>query len=220
VGMALLYTAIHKAYTGKWPWEDPNAKLMQIPLKPQDRNSALGRAICGTKPGTCYVSLAILNPLLARGLGALGATNAFEAHQLGGSGGQMLESGIKGAANAVAHPFVSGPVPRAASVLALGKEPYLTGVHPVSLFPATKRTKPGLPWLGERAKEATLSMNPFFQDVAAGVGLGHKADEAQKQGAWWLRMAVNLAAPRLGAGVSDQGRRAEMMERAKDREEE
>jgi len=217
VGMALLYTAIHKAYTGKWPWDDRNAKLMQIPLKPSDRNSALGRAICGTKPGTCYVSVAIANPLLVRGLGALGATNAFETHQLGGSPGQMLESGIKGAANAAAHPFVSGAAPRAASVLALGKEPYLTSVHPMSLYPATKRTKPGLPWLGERVKEAALSMNPFFQDVAAGLGLGYKAGEAQKQGNWWLRMAVNLAAPRLGAGVSDQGRRAEMVERAKHR---
>jgi hypothetical protein len=207
--MAAAWIAIHLAQTAKWPWDDPDSKLMKFPLTGAQRNSPLGRALCGDQEGTCYVSLALFNPLLLRGLGALGATDAFENRQLGGSGGQQLEAGIRGAANAAVHPFVSGPIVRATSVGLLGDEPYLTSIHPPQLINAVGETRPGLPFFGERAKEAALSMNPFFQDVAAGVGLGHKAEEAEKQGAWWLRMAVNLAAPRLAAGVVDNDKKAE-----------
>jgi hypothetical protein len=202
-----IWALINKAYRGKWPWEEPNSKLLAFAVKPADRNSALGRALWGSKPGTAYVNLAFINPLLARGLRALGIMDAYETRQLGGSFDQITKAAVKGSANAFIGP-AAGPLVRTGMIAATGREPYLTDVQDVTFMRAAAK-KPGfLRSRVEYGKEAALSLNNFFGNLATATGIGYEAERAAKTGNAALRMLTDLAAPRLVGTVSDQSAKA------------
>jgi hypothetical protein len=208
VGMIAVWALTNKAYRDKWPWEEDEAKFMQIPLKESDRDSALGRQLYGTKTGTAYVNLAFFNPLLARGTRTLGLSDAFETRQLGGSADQMLEAGVRGSVNSLAHPMTSGPLFRAGTVAMTGSEPYVTDVNPPKLMQASRRHRSFIRQVAENVAEGVMSVNNFFQSVASRVGLGYKADKEEEKGNRYLRMMTDLVVPRLVGAVSDQSGKA------------
>lgn len=212
VGMVALWALAYRAYDDekRWPWEDPRAKLMQIPLKDEHRNSDLGKALYGERAGTAYVNLAFFSPLVSRGARALGITGAYEAGQLGATPGQMIEEAQRSSANAFIHPFTSGPLMRAPFVFATGAEPFVTtlrddrGRFAPQFMPVIAKAPPGLPTLAERGLEATLSLNAFFRDIAGAAGFGQEAQRQEYRKAnRWLRVLADITVPRLVGQASD-----------------
>ena len=119
-----------------------------------------------------------------------------------------LEEALRGQLNSLIHPVTSGPLVRAGSIALTGGHPFLTSLHPPSLFPATPRTKPGLETLAERGKASALSLNPLTESVF-GYHPGPKAGGAPPNRV--LRMAVDLVAPRLVGQVTDPDARADRL---------
>ncbi len=214
LALTSFWSLANYSYWGKWPWQDPKSKFLAIRVKPRDRHTALGRALWGNKQGDAYVSLNFFAPILSRGAAALGATNAYETHQLKGTAGQVMESAATGAVNSALHPVTNSPFTRAATVLATGKKPYITSLHPFDLLPGTAKTKPGLATLGERVKEAALGLNSFAESTAATAGVGVRAiwQEQRSFKDRLIRMVFDLALPRLIGNVTDQQRKRERLE--------
>lgn len=221
-GLVLMWALAYREYKKKWPWEDPEARLLQIPLNEADRNSKLGILLYGPDPTkTAYVNFAFFSPLVARGSRSLGISGALETGQLGGSGGQALEYAQRDIYNSIAHPFVSGPLVRAPFVFLTGKEPQLTSFRDMTgqfgpqFYPATVKAAPGLPSLGRRAEEALLNINPFFQAGAAVAGVGHQGEDRpnDQRPARWLRMITDVAAPRLLGSSVDTLKKRQQLEK-------
>lgn len=222
LGLIALWIVTHKLYTGKYPWQDPDSRFLQIKLKKEHRNSGLGKAMFGhnDKPG--YVGLGFLSPMVDRGATALGITGAYETTMAGGSPGQIYERGERDIANSLLHPIVSGPAARGAFVMATGSEPYLSqtrdpyGQFGPHLLPAIGKTKPGLPTVYARAREGMLSWSSFNQKFSAELfGIGHVAEENEKQdkGGLYLRMMMDLAVPRLIKGTYNRDATAKRLEK-------
>lgn len=211
VGLLLMWALIYKYYKDEWPWEDPEARLLQIPLKPEHRMSKTGQLLYGPDPTkTGYVNLSFFSPLVSRGGRTAGLSGAFETRRLGGSKGQQLEYAQRDILNSFTHPFTSGPLVRAPFVFLTGNEPSLTSMRDITgrfgpqFFPATVKAAPGVPTLAARGEEAIFNINPFFKTAAGGLGIGSEADRMQKQQAnRWVRMASDLVAPRLIGGTVD-----------------
>jgi hypothetical protein len=211
IALLALWFIVYKAYRDKWPWEEEEAKLLQMPLKDADRNSKLGRLFYGPDPTrTAYINFAFFSPLVSRGSRALGLAGFFEARQLGGSGGQQLEYAQRDIMNSFAHPFTSGPLVRAPFVFVTGKEPALaslrdiTGSYGPEFYPAMRKSAPGVPTLAKRGQEAIANLNPFFQAAAGGLGFGEEAERAKHaQTSRWVKMATDIIAPRLIGSSAD-----------------
>lgn len=224
-GLILMWAIAYKKYRDKWPWEDEEARLLQIPLNEKDRNSKLGQTLYGTDPTkTAYVNFSFFSPLVSRGSRALGLSGAFETAQLGGSRGQQFEYAQRDIMNSFAHPFTSGPLVRAPFVFVTGKEPSLTGFRDITgeygpqFFPATVKAAPGMPALKQRAIEAILNVNPFFQSGAALAGVGKEGEQkpSDEKPARWVRMISDVVAPRLiGSSVDTLAKRERLAKERK-----
>jgi hypothetical protein len=222
-GLILMWYAAYKAYKGKWPHEDQEARLLQIPLNPEDK--AKYPRLFGNDPTkTAYINFAFFSPLVSRGSRALGISGAFEARQLGGTRGQQEEYAQRDIYNSFAHPFVSGPLVRAPFVFLTGREPQLTSLRDTTgrfgpeFFPATIKAAPGVPTIIKRAEEAVLNVNPFAQVSGAALGVGHKGEMKAKEGqpARWMRMITDLVAPRLfGSSVDVVANKERLAKQAK-----
>ncbi|HZT29729.1 MAG TPA: hypothetical protein VFA33_07600 [Bryobacteraceae bacterium] len=216
LGLLALWAVVYKEYTGKWPWKDKRAKLLQIPANERDRRSALGKALWGQGSETGYLNFGFFNPLVLRGGRALGLPGAMETYALGGSPGQAAEAAQRDVINAFAHPAL-GPPARGAFVLATGQETYLTGLRDrqgrvgLQFFPAIPpRTKPGLPAIGERMRAAGRELNAFYGAVGSATGL--LGEEAfNRKGNAYLRMVLDLSLPGLVGNASNPYKRAEML---------
>lgn len=224
-GLLAMWALLYKEYKGKYPWQDPEARLLQIPLNEEDRNSKWGKKLFGDDPTkTAYVNLSFFSPLVSRGSRALGISGAFQARQLGGTPGQQFEYAQRDIYNSLAHPFVSGPLVRAPFVFLTGNEPQISSLRDVTgrfgpeLYPAIKKAPPGWPTLEQRGAEAVANVNPFAQTVAAGFGFGEKGQEANQEGkpSRWVRMVADLVAPRLlGSSVDVLSQESRIAKQAK-----
>jgi hypothetical protein len=221
VGMLVAWVMIYKAYTGKFPWDDPRAKLLQFPLNEKHRQHWLAKKIYGDNDKTAYVGMGFFSPLIERGLRGTGIAPAINAYHAGATKGQASEEAEREIVNSIVHPFVSGPITHSAIVTATTKEPYITnlrdftGRRTIELLPGTKTTEPGLSTLKARGIEGVANLNNFYGRVAQNIGLvqrtfdlseGHAAKEDQTQPNPWLRMALDLAFPRLIKGPTDTGK--------------
>lgn len=212
VGLVGLWVLMHKAYTDKWPWEDENSRLLQIPLNEKHRKHWLAQKVYGKNNKTAYVGIGFFSPLIQRGLRATGITAAYNAKMSGATRGQAEEEAEREIANSVAQPVFSGPVTHAGFVFATKGEPYITsfrditGKPTVALLPGMKVKEPGVATMKARTIEAIASLNSFYSNVARNIGLvqqtfdldeGHAAKESASQPNPWLKMVLDLAAPRL-----------------------
>ena len=223
VGTIALWAITYRALTGRWPWQDRRAKLLQIPVGggngPIDkyRASKLGKMLWGDDTSEVgYIDFGFFNPIVRRGLRAVGATGYFNARRVGATIGQAAEEGAKDILNSFLHP-VAGPAPRAAWVLASGNEPYITSLRDVAgnvgirFYPAfPSKTKPGLPSAAARMRAAAQELNAFYGDVGVATGF-FAAPEVEAKGSKWLRMVTDLTMPGLVARSSNPLKRAQRM---------
>ncbi len=215
LGTLALWIITYQAMTGKLPWEDRRAKLLAIPAPDELRHSALGRALWGTGPEVGYINFGFFSPLIMRGARATGVAGAFEARQLHGNAGQVMEAAQRDILNAFSHPAL-GPTARAAFVGVTGAEPYLTSFRDRSgkispqFFPAIPpKTRPGLPALGARAAAAAKELNAFYGNL--GVATGMAGDDKGMKGNHWLRMVTDLTMPGLVSNATNPYKKAEAL---------
>lgn len=198
LGTVALWMLAHKAYTGKYPWEDKRSKLLQIPANPGHRSSKLGRALWGKGNDTGYINFGFFNPLAARGARALGIKGAADAAHLDGKWWQSLEAAQKDVANSFAHPFL-GPIPRALFVGLTGDEPYLTGLRDdrARFEPQLLHEVHGTAGKSvlERPLAAAKELNSFYGNVGAATGIGEPREHDTTNR--WVRMTFDLALPGL-----------------------
>lgn len=146
VGVVGTWMVVNKAVTGKWPWEDKNSRLLEIPIG-----------------GSRYISLGWGNPVAASGARTLGATDAYKVHQAGGKLDQVLEAAATGAVNSAAGMLTNGPVVRDAFHLA-GVEPHLSGFR-------DDQGKPGIgllpfaPKAGRHQSQGLLNIGHTLADL-------------------------------------------------------
>lgn len=222
LGLLGLWFLLHKLERGKYPWEENDSRLLQIKLNQKHRQTAIAKRIYGADDSGAYVGLGFLSPMVERGARAIGAAGAYETAYQGGTPGQIAERAERDVVNSLAHPFTSGPAFRGAFVFATGDEPYLSqtrdqyGQFGPQLRPAIGKTMPGLDTYKARAREGFLTWNNFNQKFAAEMfGVGHQAEENEKRddAGGWLRMALDLAVPRLIKGTYNRDKQARGLKR-------
>lgn len=203
-GYVAVWALAHHAVTGKWPWEDRDAKLGKIPVPEAWRKTALGKRMFGDRPGTtAYVSLDFLNPIAGRGARAVGARAAFDAWTLGGDGAQIADAMAKDVVNSALHPLTSGPVTKAAFVGATGYDPYLVGERDtmgrpgIRLWRAAPEAGGGLKQRAVNAGYGLASVNSLLGDLGTTVGILpeaglHDEDDGLLDGA--IKLAFGVAA--------------------------
>jgi N12 class adenine-specific DNA methylase len=211
VGLVALWALAQKEYTGKWPWQDKRSKLLQIPINPEDRHSALGQQLWGKGPEVGYVNFTMFNPLVGRGSRALGIKGAVDKGIEGGTWWQMLEAAQRDMMNAYAHPWL-GPIPRAVFVGLTGDEPYVTSLRDdrakfnPQLMPAVRNPGEGASIL-KRAGAAAKELNSFYGNVAANTGFGEPA-AAHDTTNHWTRMVADLSLPGTVGNGQNPGKQA------------
>lgn len=211
VGTVSLWALTYRSYTGKWPWEDPRSKLLQIPVNPSDRYSKVGKMMWGTGPEQGYLNFGFFNPLIGRGARALGVSGAYEAHVLGGTKEQMADAAERDVINSFSHPIM-GPIAKALFTGATGNEPYLTGLRDDRGKMAPQFwnvTHSG--GVAARAGAAGKELNSFYGNLGAATGM--LSAERETKGNQWLRMAVDLALPGAIGRPSDPYKKQAFVEK-------
>lgn len=204
----------HHQFTGEWPWEDKDSRLLMIPVPDKLRKSDIGRKLWGTDlKKKAYVSYDFFDPTVARGFRAVGARGAYDTAMAKGRPGQVEEAAEPGLVNAAIHPFM-GPVARGAFALATGNEPIIiaarddTGKFSYQTLSILPKTKPGADTLKARALAGAESANAMVQlkreidalDVGTMTKTSLSGEKAREALAGMvLRGAVNTAAPGLVA---------------------
>lgn len=211
VGTVSLWALTYRSYTGKWPWQDPRSKLMQIPVNSGDRYSKVGKMMWGTGPEQGYLNFGFFNPLIGRGARALGVSGAYEAHVLGGTKEQMADAAERDVINSFSHPIM-GPIAKALFTGATGNEPYLTGLRDDRGKMAPQFwnvTHSG--GVAARAGAAGKELNSFYGNLGAATGM--LSAEREVKGNQWLRMAVDLALPGAIGRPSDPYKKQAFVEK-------
>lgn len=217
LGLLGLWFLLHKLERGKYPWEENDSRLLQIKLNDKHRQKGLVKRIYGEGNSGAYVGLGFLSPMVERGARATGVSGAYETAFQGGTPGQIGERMERDAVNSLSHPFTSGPAFRGGFVFATGDEPYLSqtrdqyGHFGPQLRPAIEKSMPGFDTYKARVREGFFSWNNFNQKIAAEMfGVGHLAEENEKRddAGGWLRMALDLAVPRLIKGTYNRDKAA------------
>ena len=195
VGLVASWAVANKLYRGKWPWEDDESRLFQIAIKPEDRQTALMRAIFGDDLArTAWVNIGVLSPLIARGLRITGARGLIENQMKGMPPAKGVDQASIDILNGWLHPFL-GPPARTATA-ALGFEPSFRSLtnmgHSQPLFRPTVRGKvePGLAGWGQRGKQLLIQSNPIFRRMQQG-----KQEEQP-----WTRTVADTLVPNLFSG--------------------
>jgi hypothetical protein len=192
VGVVAAWAAAYKAYTGKWPQDDPRAKFLKIPLNAEDRSSALGRAVYGADTRkTGYINFGFASPLVARGARAMGISGGFNTAMEGGNAAQIAEGAKADVVNTASQPFY-GPVPRGAMVGATGKQPYLVrdfdagGLKPMTVI---DKKAP----VGSELLSIYKQVNSFYANVGAATGMGGgPKDQAQNRQDQLLKTVLDM----------------------------
>jgi hypothetical protein len=203
LGLIAIWILTHKAYSGKYPWEE-KAPLLGIILRPEDRNSALGQALFGPpSSGRGVINLGWGSPLVSRGARFFGVQGAWNTSMKGGNWGQALESGIAGAVNAATGP-AAGPPARALTVGIFGVDPSVVsfrdraGEFKPQFYSVLKKQAPGWPTVQAHALGSLMTMNGFMKNLGVATGLADGVlRESDDPGNRWLKMVTDLAAPQL-----------------------
>jgi len=154
------WAVAYYAARAKWPWEEEGSEVGKIPL-------GNGKS----------VSIDFLDPIVGRGLRALGVRGFADTMSAGGTLDQAVDAGFKDVVNSALHPFVSGPVVQGLSVAATGFEPHLTSVRDLTgrgnlgAMRGAPDVGGGVEQIAKNAAYGALSVNSFYKDMAESFGL-------------------------------------------------
>lgn len=198
VGMTAAWAIASKLYRGKFPWDDDKAKLFQIPLNDDDRDSTVGRAIWGDDVSrTGYVNLGFLNPLLGRGLRLTGLGQVGSGLMQGRSFGDIVDRATVDMANTIMHPVLGPPVHTLMNALT-GQEAYIermtrNGRPDIKLKAAIQGDAgTGLERIGKNLAHALIGANPIARRIF----------QAHEEGQPASRVLLDTALPNLIKGPS------------------
>jgi DNA topoisomerase-1 len=212
MGLLAMWIGASLLYRGLLPWKDKESKFLQIPLNKKDRESSLAKTIYGDNDKTAYVGMGFFSPLVERGARALGISGAYDTAMRGGSKTQMMEAGVKDAANTAIHPFTTGPALHASFIAVTGSEPQLQSMRDVTgKFSPTLRSahvqqaKSGAGQIGRNLLAGGIAVNPFVHSITHNLGFNEQPakDEDEDNGNVWLQTIMSLGLPRLTKGTSD-----------------
>lgn len=205
-----LWALLYYANRRKWPWEEKEAKLWQIPLTDEQRASAAGQALYGPGKDTAYVGVDWSShiPSATR---ALGVSGYFDTIQSGGNTGQAMEKSTADAINGlIITPGFNAPGVHAVTIGGFGVEPRFSlrdtqGNFGVHFIQGSPKRPPGFKQIGSNLTNAILGANGFLKSVAGVGGVGHAAerDDDKTVAQKGLSLAVNLMAPGLIKGTAD-----------------
>jgi hypothetical protein len=211
VGLLSMWALTYRAYTGMWPWEDERARLLEIPLSDEDRESSIAQKLYGDGNNTAYVSFGFSSHV-ASGARALGLAATYNAHKAGGDWGQALEKGTAQAMSAYMHPPLSAPAFHAGLVALTGSKPMIQGFRDddgqwigLQFAPAVGTAQPGTSQIYKNITEGVLDLNGFVSNLVAAAGEGHEGGQQKSKGLDWqartLKMIFTLMAPELIKGT-------------------
>ncbi len=196
VGVTAAWAVMSKLYRGKWPWEDDKAKLFQIPLNDDDRNSVIGRKIWGDDVSrTGYVNIGFANPLMGRGLRITGLGQLGTGLLQGRDMNEIVDRGSVDVINGILHPVLGPPVHTFMNALT-GQEAYLqrmtrNGRPDIQLKSAFQGDAGhGLARIGRNLAHAAVGANPIFRRI----------NQAHEEGQPASRVLLDTVAPNLIKG--------------------
>ncbi len=200
----ITWALINKAYTGDWPWNQKDSKLLKVKLKPEHRNSMVGRMLGGDpKNGDVYVDIGLSSPLVGRGARQLGLQGAYDTKVAGGSADQVAEAALVNVINSAVSP-VMGPPAKMAFLGITGSEPFLTGIKNdrgqlgPQFFPAVNPQKPGMEgFLKQHVVPPLLEMNSLATGLAEATGFAHGIMRGSGGGMTPTRFGANFVIPNI-----------------------
>lgn len=175
LGATIMWMGMHKAVTGKDPWDDPSARLFEVPVPDSIRKSPQGKWYWGDNPKTQYMSMRFQTMAPVRGAQATGVKGFVDTRMIGGTPTQAVESGAKDMINAIAHPLLGGPLPSTAIPMILGNHAYLQSLRdangrPQPQFLSTLPTYESLPKnILARGGRGLAGVNPLIEDAESGL---------------------------------------------------
>jgi hypothetical protein len=215
---------MYKANTGKYPWDDKNSTLLQIPLTDAQKETISENPHLKElfyKNGKWQdVSMGFLNPILYRGAKATGLQAMYNTEMAGGTGGQMLENVEKDQINSFLTPMVSSPSIHLASTFLFGSSPYLTSMrdyatgNPIPQFQRTVKTmENSIQQIGANTAQGLQEINPLVGSAFEAAGLDFKPNYAKEDedSQRWLGMLNDMAFPNMFKPHIDNEKRAKQL---------
>lgn len=206
VGGTMAWVASHYAVTGKFPWEDKNAKLWQVPVPRAWEKSPVARLFWSEDPyKRKYIGIGGLFPVGYTVQRIFGLQHAANVALRGGDIDQILEAGGAQALGATMSQVV-GPVLHVLMAMVPEVEPDILrfgrrGSGPLSFAPKEEHGKPS-PGLnvGQRLRAASEEVAPFLNQL---YDLATDAAIRKTTGPRFAKSAANLILKQLIGGEED-----------------
>ena len=227
VALVAIVAAINKLLTGKWPWDDENARIgdIAIPRTAVEDNPRLLKLYqwkFGNKP-VGYTQMYALNPLAMRGLRVVGAKAAADTALAGGEWWQARDAALAEMVNQNMRPVI-GPLPATAMVAAFGAEPSIEDIYddqgnlrPSFFKPAIERNVGGS-HAAKRTAAALETLNSSIGGLATGATqemfpelFGHPKDDDESNR--WVRLLSTFLLPSLLSNGVDPAKRRNYLEK-------
>jgi len=224
IGIVSTWAVMYKANTGKWPWDDRDATLLQIPLSDEQKQMLEDNP---QMKGLFYkngkwqdISMGFFNPILYRGAKATGLQAMYNTEMAGGTPGQMLENIQRDQINSFLTPMVSSPSVHLASTAMFGISPYLTSMrdyatgNPMPQFQRTVKTmENSIQQIGANTAQGLMEINPLVGSGFEAAGLDFKPNYSKEDedSQRWLGMLADMAFPNATKPHIDNEKRAKQL---------
>jgi hypothetical protein len=223
IGMVATWAVMYKANTGKYPWEDKNSTLLQIPLTDEQKEAIEQNA---QLKGLFYkngkwqdISMGFFNPILYRGAKATGLQAMYNTENAEGSGAQMLENVVRDQTNSFLMPMVSAPSVHLATAF-FGFSPYITSMRdyatgsPIPQFQRITKTMPDYAQqIGANVAQGLQQINPLVGAAFEATGMDFKPNYSKEDedSQRWLGMLNDMAFPNAFKPHIDNEKRAKQL---------
>jgi hypothetical protein len=140
----------------------------------------------------------------------------------GGSAQEIQENMKTQMLNSYIGPLTSSPALHAATTIALGSSPYITGTRDyitgkpsLSLMPTVKPTHAGLEQLGVNTLQAAEDINPLIGKIGNEFGLSFKPEfeKEDDEAGGLLKMITDITMPNLLKPHIDNGQKGEQLKK-------
>jgi len=216
LGLIGYWMLIHKEVTGKWPSDDPHAKLLKVPIPEEWKKDAFIKKFYYNKRTNSWddFSIGFTNIVADRGLKAVGAYKGYETAKLGGNIGQVIESSEIQAVNTYLSQYTASPLVSIPFTGTTGDAPYLSRIHNFRgqvepSFLRKSKTAPAGLQMPENLAQGLFGINPMFE-MANPISGSLDDDYNQKdyESGRFLKSILNIAAPQLMSPHGNDAKKA------------